>query len=75
MFGVSEGRICYIQRGKSYPNESGPVRESKVKRASDEEHAQIKADWAIGLYTKADLARKFGYSHTTISRILRESAE
>lgn len=73
MFGVKQQTIGLIQRGKRYPNEGGTIRESKAKHASDEERAQIKADWATGLYKSySALGRKYGCCHKTIKRIVNE---
>ena len=75
MFGVSDTSIGDIQLGKSYQNAGGNIREKIIgtrPRISEEIRAAILADWATGLYTKSQLARKFGYSHTTIRRIIRE---
>ena len=73
MFGVTDVTISYIQLGKTYENAGGTVRESKVKRVPDETKQKILADWATGQYTKAALARKFGYGRTTIRRIVLDS--
>ena len=72
MFGVKQQRISDIQLGKTYENECGTIRKPQKQRIPDEIRAKIRADWATGQYTKADLARKFGYRHSTIIKILRE---
>ena len=78
MFGVHPTAIGQIQLGKSYANEGGTVRETQKRgwyhRIPDDIRAQIRADWATGLYTKAALARKYGVSHGTIRNIVNESA-
>lgn len=70
MFGVSASTISQIQTGKIYRNATGSVRKSKCSPVSDEIRDQIRADWATGNYTKAALARKYGYDHKTIRRII-----
>ena len=71
-FGVTVGIISLIQTGKKYPNVSGTIRESKIKRVTGEIRAAILADWATGQYTQRELARKFGYNCTTIWKIVHE---
>ena len=75
MFGMSQMAISAIQTGKTYENASGTVRGKKQggkPRVPDEIRAQIKADWATGLYTQRELAEKYGVSQPTICRIIRE---
>ena len=75
MFGVSDTSIGDIQLGKSYQNAGGNIREKIIgtrPRISEEIRAAILADWATGLYTKSQLARKYGVSQPTICRIIRE---
>ena len=75
MFGVNKRTISYIQRGETYANVGGTVREKSEhphNYISDEIRNQIRADWATGNYSKADLARKYGCSQPTICRIIRE---
>ena len=72
MFSVNQQTISLIQRGKCYPNEGGTIREKVDRRIPDEIRAQIRADYATGNYTYAQLAEKYGVSHMTIRRIVRE---
>ena len=72
MFGVKQPRISAIQLGKTYKNEGGTIRGKIDNRISDEEREQIRAGWATGLYTKTELAKRYGCSRTTISNIIRE---
>ena len=72
MFGMSAGQIGLIQRGKTYENAGGTVRAKIDTRIPDEIREQIRADWATGLYTKTELAKRYGCSRTTISNIIRE---
>lgn len=71
-FVANEKTIKRVQRGKTYQNAGGVIREPKVKRVPDEIRAAIRADWATGNFTKAALARKFGYNQKTIWRIINE---
>lgn len=76
MFGVKQNTISLIQLGKSYPNAGGTIREKKkpgyASKITEEFKQQIRADWATGLFSQRELARKSGYSHTTIRKIICE---
>ena len=74
-FDLTTAEVRFIQRGKTYENAGGTIREphkKPVNRTPDEIREQIRADWATGLYTKAALARKYGYNRTTIRNIINE---
>ena len=74
-FKVTKTRISEIQTGKRYRNAGGTLREPQkpgaYHRIPDEIREQILADWATGQYSQRALARKFGYSHPTISNIVQ----
>ena len=72
MFGITKSTISEIQTGKTYENAGGNIRKAQKRspNVTDETKQKIRADWATGLYTKASLARKFGYTHTTIINII-----
>ena len=70
-FGMAATQISLIQRGKTYKEVGGTIRESKIKRVSDETKQKIRADWATGLYTQRELAEKYGVSQPTISCIVK----
>ena len=75
-FGMTVANVSKIQTGKRYPNASGTVRQAKPQkytpRIPDEQREQIRADWATGLYSQRELARKYGCDPKTIRRIIRE---
>ncbi|MBR4153372.1 MAG: HNH endonuclease [Selenomonadaceae bacterium] len=74
-FGVSETQIRTIQRGIYYKNVGGTCREKQkqpVNRTPDEIREKICADYATGKYSQSQLARKYGVSQITISRIVHE---
>ena len=74
MFGVKQNTISRIQRGKSYPNEGGKIRKAQKRSPNmpDETKRQIRADWATGLYSQRELARKYGCDQKTIWNIIHE---
>ena len=76
MFGISLSKISYVQLGKTYKNAGGSIRKKQkfgeYHRIPDEIRAQIRADWATGNYSMRALARKYGFSRTTIRRVLSE---
>ena len=77
MFGLTPSAVSLIQTGKTYQNEGGIVRKKQKHPRNyipDEIRAAIRADRATGQYTKAELARKYGYCHETIRKIINESA-
>ena len=71
-FGVDPTTISKIQRGKRYPKAGGTVHDIKKQRVPAGIRRQIRADWATGLYTKADLARQYGCAPSTIRNIINE---
>lgn len=69
---VNETQISAIQLGKTYKNAGGTIRESKNRRIPKEERDQIRAEYATGNYTMAQLAEKHHCSLSTILTILHE---
>ena len=69
-FGVVRETIGRIQRGKTYKNAGGPIREKIDNRIDDEKRAQILARYQAGGISQRELARQFGVNHKTISNII-----
>lgn len=75
MFGVYQTAISAIQRGETYENVGGTIRE-KQKRPRhyipDEIRERIRADWATGQFSFRTLGKKYGCSAQTVWRIVNE---
>lgn len=71
---IDQVTISAIQRGMIWKSAGGVIRQSKIKRISAEVKAQIRAEYQKGVlgYGSTALAKKYGISQTTISRIVKE---
>ena len=72
MFGLTTNQVSAIQRGKSYKNAGGTVRNKIERRISDEKREQIRADAATGQYSQRELAKKHGCGKSVVHKIIHE---
>lgn len=74
MFGVGQTAISSIQRGKTYKNAGGVIRDKIDIRTPDEICKQIRSKYKPGVrgHGSHALAKKFGVSSSTVLRIVRE---
>lgn len=74
-FGVGKPTVSMIQRGKIWAHLGGTIRgenQRGLPRVPDETRYQIKIDYATVQYSQQQLADKYGYSRSTIGRIVNE---
>lgn len=72
MFGVNITRISAVQRGKTYTNAGGTIRESLKPRVSDEIRGEVRKLNHHDGYDIPTLSKMFGISKTTIFRIIHD---
>lgn len=75
-FGVGATTISNIQLGKKWKNVGGKIREAQkpigYNRIPDDERKEICRRYRMGKISQTALAKEFGYSQATISRIIHE---
>lgn len=74
MFGVNVTKISAVQRGKSYTNAGGNIRQPQKHRVPDEIREEVRRLYRKGVRgcDCPSLSKKFGIPKTTIFRIIHE---
>ena len=76
-FGLVTRTINQIQTGEIWKEAGGTVRQAKPKKQSPPARGEIQQkileDWRTGNFTQEQLARRYGFSRSTIQRIIKRS--
>lgn len=74
LFGVGSVTISEVQRGKTYKNVQGKIRDAISTKIPDDLRKQIRAEYKKGIYRCGvpSLALKYGLGRTTVQRIVNE---
>ena len=72
-FGVDRSTIGLIQRGETYKNTGGNIRDKIDNRTPDDIRAKIRAEYKKGVVGCGSyaLAKKYGVDHSTILKIVK----